>query len=67
MKICIRSPQYRELEIEGRRRVEDLLKELRLNRETHIVARNGEMVTEDEWIETGDEVEIIAAISGGAP
>ncbi len=46
-------------------RVRDLLKELKLNPEEVIVIRNGDVVTEDEVVRVGDEVEIVRVISGG--
>jgi len=65
MRVVIRNPQRRELEVSGRRRAEALLRELGLNPETHLVIRNGELVTRDEWLEEEDRVEIVSAISGG--
>lgn len=65
MRVIIRNPQRKELEVPGRRRVDALLQELGLNPEAHIVIRNGELVTRDEWLEEGDTVEIVSAISGG--
>ncbi len=46
-------------------KVRDLLKELKLNPEEVIVIRNGEVVTEDEVVRVGDEIEIVRVISGG--
>ncbi|GIW48060.1 MAG: hypothetical protein KatS3mg078_1937 [Deltaproteobacteria bacterium] len=46
-------------------KIEDLLKEFGIFPEAVIVAKNGEVVTEDEVAETGDEIHIIRAISGG--
>lgn len=65
MKVIIRNPRRRELEIQGRRRVADLLGELGLNPEAHVVIRGEELLTRDEWLEDADTVEIVAAISGG--
>ncbi len=66
MKIVIRNPRRRELEIEGRRRVRDVLRELGLSEESHIVVRGEEVLTRDEWVESEDRIEIISAISGGS-
>ena len=63
MKVIIRNPQRRELA--GGKRVEQLLTELRLNPETVIVVREGELLTKDEFLSEADAVEIISAISGG--
>ncbi|MDP6560173.1 MAG: hypothetical protein QF619_08685 [Candidatus Binatia bacterium] len=38
--------------------------ELRLNPETVIVVRGGELLTRDEFLSEADAVEIISAISG---
>lgn len=65
MKIVIRNPRRRELEVHGRRRVADLLRELGLNPESHVVIRGEELLTRDEWLQDTDTVEIISAISGG--
>ena len=46
--------------------VRRLLKRLKIDPEGVIVAVNGQLVTSDERIVAGDEVEIVRAISGGA-
>jgi len=38
---------------------------IKLQSQSSIVVRNGEVITEDEYIQPEDEVEIIDAISGG--
>lgn len=43
----------------------DLLGELDFNLETVVVKRNGKIVTEEEKLESGDEVVIIPVVSGG--
>ena len=42
-----------------------LLQKLKINPETVIVSKNGEIVTEDETISGNDSVEIMKVISGG--
>ncbi len=42
-----------------------ILEEREINPETVIVAINGEVVTEDDFAQPGDDVEIVRAISGG--
>ena len=42
-----------------------LLQELALNPETVLVARNNELVTEDEHLHDEDEIKILSVISGG--
>lgn len=56
----------KEIDVEGRMRAGDLLKKMDLLPETVLVARNGEVITEDEMLDADDRVEIIRAISGGA-
>ena len=65
MKIIIRNPVRREIEFQGKRRVSQLLKDLDLSPESHIVIRNRELLTSDEFINDEDRIEILSAISGG--
>lgn len=65
MKVIIRNPRRREIEVEGRRQVRDLLRELDLNPESVLVIRDGNMLTRDDTVESGDTIEILSAISGG--
>jgi sulfur carrier protein len=53
-------------EVEPGRTARETIKELGLNPESHLIVRNGELVTDDTILEPGDQVELIAAISGGA-
>ncbi len=46
-------------------RVTQLLNRLQLLPETVLVIQNGKLVTEDQTLNVGDEVKIVAAISGG--
>ncbi len=62
MKVYVGSKTYN---FQGRLKVEELLHKLNLHPQSNIVIRNGEIVTEDEYLEPEDEVEIIHAISGG--
>ena len=65
MDVIIRNPVRRELRIEGRRLVKQLLKELDLNPESHIVIRGESLLTSDEMLLDEDRVEVLSAISGG--
>lgn len=65
MKVIIRNPRRREIEVEGRRQVRDVLRELDLNPESVLVIRDGNMLTRDDTVEAGDTIEILSAISGG--
>jgi len=42
-----------------------LLEQLALNRESHLVVVNNNLVTEDSRLEKDDEVRVIRVISGG--
>jgi sulfur carrier protein len=65
MKVIIRNPRRRELELEGSRRVDALIRELDLNPEQVLVIRDDDLLTRDVMIQHGDTVEIVSAVSGG--
>jgi sulfur carrier protein len=64
VKVVLRNPR-REIEIQGERTVGSLLAELDLNREAHLVIRNGTLVPGDTRLGDADTVEIRPVISGG--
>jgi len=64
MKVLLRNPR-RELELDGPRRVDALLASLDLDREAHLVIRNGTLVPGDAQLDPDDVVEIRPVISGG--
>ena len=66
MKVILRNPDSKTLEMSGRRNVETLLRELALNPEQVLVIRNNELLTRDIIISDNDTVEILRAISGGS-
>jgi sulfur carrier protein len=55
----------RSIEIKGPKRAKDLLRQLDLLTETHLVIRGDELVTEDEMLSDNDYIEIRPVISGG--
>ena len=65
MIILLRNPR-RTVELEGARTVGRLLDELGLNREAHLVIRNGTLVPGDARLEDSDTVEVRPVISGGS-
>ncbi|HSP29714.1 MAG TPA: MoaD/ThiS family protein [Ilumatobacteraceae bacterium] len=65
MKVLLRNPR-REIDVEGGRSVDRLLDELGLDREAHLVIRNGTLVPGDARLEDGDTIEVRPVISGGA-
>ena len=66
MKVVIRYPKRHEVEVAGRRRLQDILKELNLNPETVIVVQGKTLLTRDTMLGEEDTIEVLSAISGGA-
>ncbi len=66
MKVIVRHPQLRELQTNGVRTVQDLVRELGLNPETVLVIRGQDLLTRDVRLNEDDTVEVRSAISGGA-
>jgi sulfur carrier protein len=65
VKVILRHPERREVALEGRRRVGDLLRELGLQPEAYLVIRENRLLTRDAQLEDGDTVEVRPVISGG--
>jgi sulfur carrier protein len=61
----LRNPR-RTIEIDGTRTVIALLDQLQLNREAHLVIRNGTLVPGDARLEDDDTIEVRPVISGGS-
>ena len=64
MKVILRNPR-REVEVAGRRRGRELLKELDILPETVLVIRGDEMITTDTVVGDEDVIELRPVISGG--
>ena len=64
MKVHLSHPA-RQVEIKGPKRVRELLRELNLAAEAHLVIRGDDLVTEDEMLADTDSVEVRPVISGG--
>ncbi|MBX3327793.1 MAG: thiamine biosynthesis protein ThiS [Nitrospira sp.] len=64
MQIQLSHPS-RSIDIKGPKRAKDLLRELNLVIEAHLVIRGNELVTEDEMLFDQDQIEIRPVISGG--
>jgi len=60
-------PQRKEIEIAGRRRAADVLRELGFLPGTAMVIRGDVLVPESGMLEANDVVEVRSVISGGAP
>ncbi len=66
MKVIIRQPRRRELEVAGNRQLKDILRELDLNSEAIVVLSGSDLLTRDAFVRDEDTIEVISAISGGA-
>lgn len=64
MQVQLSHPS-RTVEVKGPKKAKDLLKELNLAVEAHLVIRGDELVTEDEMLYDKDLIEIRPVISGG--
>lgn len=64
MKVQLSHPA-RQVEVKGPKRVKELLRDLNLVVEAHLVIRGDDLVTEDEMLKDDDAVEIRPVISGG--
>ena len=58
-------PQHKQVELDGRRRAVDVLRQLGIVPGTAMVIRGDELIAENEMIEADDEIEIRSVISGG--
>ena len=65
MKVKLRNPD-RTIEVSGPTTVVDLLKELDIVPEAVLVIRDATLLTRDEGLQDGDELEVRPVLSGGA-
>ncbi len=65
MKVIVRQPRRREVELQGDWHVRDVLKHLDLNPETFIVIQGKKLLTQDSFVRNDDTIEVLSAISGG--
>lgn len=64
MKIILRNPR-REIAVDGKRRVKDLLVELEILPSTVLVIRDNELLTGDATVGGDDVLEVRPVMSGG--
>ncbi len=57
--------EKRELELDDKSAIIDVLKDTGKNPETVVVRKNGKIVPEEEILSDGDEIEVIQIVSGG--
>ncbi|PSP17655.1 MAG: thiamine biosynthesis protein ThiS [Cyanobacteria bacterium QS_8_64_29] len=65
VRVLMTVPQKQEWHCAGGRRVKDILQELQMNPEATIAIANGTLLTPDEVVPEGTELEIRSAVSGG--
>ena len=65
MQVKLRNPD-RVIELEGPKTVVALLRELDIVPESVLVIRNKTLMTRDERVDDGDEIEVRPVLSGGA-
>ncbi len=58
--------QQKEVEMKGPVLVECLLDRIGVRRTTHVILRDGQLLTPDRTVEDGDTVDLISVVSGGA-
>ncbi len=56
----------REFEVKAGMTVRDALKKAGIEPDTVLATRDGELITDDEILRDGDQIRLIAVISGGA-
>jgi len=65
VKVILRGPERREIEVAGGRTLSQIARDLNLNPEAHIFVRDKTILTRDEFIGDNDVIEVFPAISGG--
>jgi uncharacterized protein (TIGR00269 family) len=65
MRVHLRNPD-RDVDVQGGRRVNDVLSELQIDPDTVLVIRERSLLTRNDLVDDADELEIRPVISGGA-
>jgi len=62
VKVVLRDQEF---EVKAGMTLRHALEKIGVNRETVLATRNGELITDDEILQSGDVIKLIAVISGG--
>ncbi len=65
MEIIVRQKNEKKINVQEGLLIGDLLKDRGINKETVLVAKNGEISLEETVLKEGDVIDIISVISGG--
>jgi sulfur carrier protein len=65
VKVVLRLPERKEVEVRGNRPLKEVLLELGLNPETVVAIREEELLTLDQVVGDEEQIEVLSAISGG--
>lgn len=65
IRVVMRIPKQQEWEFRGRHSVAKILRKLEMNPESVIVIHGESLLTPDQMVENGMEIEVRSAISGG--
>lgn len=65
LRVRVQAPRETEHLVDRGMKVYRLLEQLRLNPESVLVIRDGQLLTGDDWLEPDDEVVVRSVISGG--
>lgn len=55
----------KKVTINNKTKVEKILLKIGINPESVIVFKNGKLITEDDYVENGDEIEVLPVSSSG--
>ena len=65
VRVVLRLPERKEVEVKGNRPLGGVLEELGLNPETVVAVRGEELLTLEDEVREEDTLEVLSAISGG--
>ncbi|MBT9281203.1 hypothetical protein AB1399_08795 [Hydrogenibacillus schlegelii] len=65
VRVIMRIPEKKEFTFSGPKKVREILRELKMNPEATLVIKGNTLLTLDDVVEDGEEIEVRSAISGG--